>query len=81
MLLVNFKESPEKVADWVKAKGVTAPVVLDHNGAVTALYRVTGTPTAVVIGRGSAMIARALGPHAWTSGSARQLLDMLVKVP
>lgn len=81
MLLVNFKESPETVAAWVKAKDVTSPIVLDRDGAVTALYRVTGTPTVVVIGRDGTMIARALGPKAWNSGSARQLLDLLVKAP
>ena len=50
LLLVNFKESPEKVAAWVKAKDVTPRVVLDRDGAVAALYRVTGTPTVVIIG-------------------------------
>jgi len=78
---MNFKESAEKVAAWVKAKGVTATVALDRDGAVTALYRITGTPTVVLIGRDGTMIARAVGPQGWTSGSARQLLDMLVKAP
>jgi hypothetical protein len=81
VLLVNVRESQEKVATWVKAKSVTPTVVLDRDGAVTALYRVTGTPTVVVIGRDGKMIARALGPQAWNSGPARQLLDMLVKAP
>jgi redoxin len=81
VLLVNVRESPEKVAAWVKAKGVTPAVVLDRDGAVTALYRVTGTPTVVVIGRDGTMIARAIGPQNWNSGSARQFLDALVKAP
>jgi hypothetical protein len=81
ILLVNVKESPGTVAPWVKAKDVTPTVVLDRDGAVTALYRVTGTPTVVLIGRDGKMVARALGPQTWTSGLARQLLDMLVKAP
>jgi AhpC/TSA family protein len=81
VLLVDVRESPEKVAAWVKAKGVTPTVVLDRDGAVTALYRVVGTPTAVLIGRDGKMIARAIGPQAWNRGSARQLLDLLVKAP
>lgn len=81
MLLVDVKESPEKVATWVKAKGVTSTVVVDRDGAVTALYRVVGTPTVVLIGRDGKMIARAIGPQAWNKGSARQLLDLLVKTP
>ncbi len=62
VLLVNFKESPEKVAAWVKARGVTPPVLLDRDGAVAAAYQVTGTPTVVLIGRDGKMIARAIGP-------------------
>jgi hypothetical protein len=48
----------------VKARGVTPTVVLDRDGAVAALYRVSGTPTAVLIGRGGRMVARAIGPQA-----------------
>jgi hypothetical protein len=81
VLLVNFKETPEKVATWVKANQVTATVLLDGTGAVASLYRVTGTPTVVVLDRDGAMIARALGPQAWNGGPARQLLDLLVKGP
>ena len=81
VILVNFKEGPEKVAAWVRARDVTATVALDRDGAVTALYRVAGTPTAVLIGRGGKMIARAVGPQAWNRGSARQLLDALVNTP
>jgi hypothetical protein len=81
VLLVNFKENPEKVAAWVKANQVTPTVLLDSAGAVASLYRVTGTPTVVVIGRGGAMIARALGPQTWNAAPARQLLDLLVKGP
>jgi hypothetical protein len=81
VLLVNFRESPEKVAAWVKARNVTPRVALDRDGAAAALYRITGTPSVVVIGRDGKMIARALGPQAWNSGSARKLLDMLVASP
>jgi hypothetical protein len=79
VLLVNVKESAPKVTDWVKDKGVTPAVVLDRDGAVTALYRVSGTPTVVIVGRDGKMVARALGPQPWNTGLARQLLDILVK--
>lgn len=81
VLLVDFKESPEKVAAWVKVRDVTPTVALDRDGAVTALYRVTGTPTVFIIGKNGKMIARALGPQAWNSAAPRQLFDLLVKSP
>jgi len=81
LLLVDFKESPEKVAAWVKDHGVTPMVLLDRDGAVTGRYKVTGTPTVIVIGRDGKMVARAVGPRPWNSGDARQLLDLLLKTP
>ena len=81
MVLVNFRERPEKVSAWVKANGVTPPVLLDRDGAITTAFRVTGTPTVVLIDRDGNMTARAGGPQAWTSGSARKLLDVLVGQP
>ncbi len=81
VLLVNVKESPERVAAWVKAKGVTPTVLLDRDGAVTGAYRVTATPTAVLIGRDGKMVARAIGTREWNSGAGRRLLDALVAAP
>ena len=81
VLLVDFKENPEKVSAWVKDKDITPTVLLDRDGAVTALYRVTGTPTVYIVGKNGKMVARAIGPQAWNSGPARQLLDMLVTAP
>jgi hypothetical protein len=81
VLLVNYQERPEKVSAFVKAHRLTPPVVLDRDGAVTAAYRVTGTPTVIVIDRKANMVARAIGPQVWTGGSARRLLDLLVDAP
>ena len=81
VVLIDVRENAERVAAWVKAKGVTPPVLLDRDGAVTAAYRVTATPTVVLLDRDGKMIARALGPQSWTSGLARQLLDLLVGAP
>jgi len=81
VLLVNYQERPEKVSAFVKAHRLTPPVALDRDGAVTAAYRVTGTPTVIVIDRKGNMVARAIGPQGWTGGSARTLLDLLVDAP
>ncbi len=81
VVLIDVRENAERVAAWVKAKGVTPPALLDRDGAVTAAYRVTATPTVVLLDRDGKMIARAIGPQSWTSGLARQLLDLLVGAP
>jgi len=81
VLLVNDQERSEKVSAFVRAHRLTPPVVLDRDGAVTAAYRVPGTPTVIVIDRKGSMVARAIGPQGWTGGSARKLLDLLVDAP
>ena len=81
VVLVNYQERPEKVSAFVKAHRLTPPAVLDRDGAVTTAYRVTGTPTVIVIDSKGNMVARAIGPQGWTGASARKLLDLLVDAP
>ena len=81
VLAIDIQEAPDKVAAWVKARGMTLPVLLDRDGAVTAAYRVTATPTAVLIGRDGRMVARAVGTRAWGGAAGRALLDALLAAP
>jgi len=81
VLAIDIREDPRKVEAWVKAKGVTAAVLLDRDGAVTSAYRVTATPTAVLIGRDGRMVARAVGTRPWDGAAGRALLDALLAAP
>ena len=67
VLAINIQEDLARVEAWVKAKGFTPPVLLDRAGAVAAAYRVTATPTAVLVGRDGRMLARATGTRPWDS--------------
>ena len=60
MLAVNFAESPEQVAEFVDALGLTFPIVMDESGAINGdLYgsAVSGYPTSLLIDR-DGVIAR-----------------------
>ena len=81
ILAVNLQESRETVANWVKEKGITARVLLDPDGAVTTAYRVTVTPTVVLIGRDGTLVGRGAGDRGWTSAAGRALLQALVEQP
>jgi len=81
VLLVNYQERPEKVSAFVKTHRLTPPVVLDRDGAIASAYRVTATPTVILIDRKGNLVARAIGPQGWTGASARKLLDLLVDTP
>jgi peroxiredoxin len=81
VLAVNIEEPRGVVASWVKGAGVTVPVLLDGDGAVARAYRVTATPTAVLIGRDGRLVARAAGNREWEGPAGRALLDTLIAAP
>jgi len=78
IVAVNMKENRNEVAKWVKEKKVTSLVLLDFNGAVSQWYRVTGTPTVVLIGRKGEMIGRAVGPREWMGKKGQALFETML---
>ena len=78
VLAVDIQESRDKVAAWVKRSGISSRVLLDPDGAVTSAYRVTGTPTTVLIGRDGKMVARAVCTRDWLGDKGRALLKTLL---
>lgn len=81
ILLINILESRETAARWVKEQGITPQVLLDLDGSVTAAYRVTATPTVVLIGRDGKLVGRGVGARPWTSQAGRALFNALVQPP
>ena len=80
VVAVNIRESPEMVAAWVAARGVTTRVALD-DGDVARAYRVTVTPTVVLVDRQGNMRAKAHGIRPWATGQGRELLLALLAAP
>jgi hypothetical protein len=81
VLLVDIAERPETVAATVKQRSYRLPVLLDADSRTTNAYHVIATPTVFLIGRDGALLGRAIGPRAWTTGAGRALLDALLKGP
>ena len=81
ILAVNIQEGRARVAKWIKEKGVTSLVLLDPDGAVTAAYRVTVTPTVVLIGKDGKLVGRAVGNRGWNSDAGRALFKALIEAP
>jgi hypothetical protein len=79
LLLVNIGEDAELVRQTVKKRGYTAPVLLDAIGAVSAAYRVTGTPRVYLVDRRSQIIGRAIGSRNWAGEEGRRLLAALLR--
>lgn len=81
LLLVNMGEDPDRVRKVVKARGYTAPVVLDLDREVSDAYGVIATPTVYVMERRLQIIGRAIGKGAWTTEAGRRLIAALLKKP
>ncbi len=48
---IDFEETPDVVAPWIEEKGITFPVGLDSDGALSqGPYRVSTLPTSVLVG-------------------------------
>ncbi len=78
LLLVNLGEDPQLVGKTAQARGYTAPVLLDRDGAVSTAYLVTGTPTVYLVDRQSRVIGRAIGRREWAGEHGRRLIEALL---
>lgn len=68
----------EVVAPFVKSLGLTFPVGLDPRTTVAGEYRMAGLPTSILIDRGGAIVAVAVGPRDWDSAAAHQVIEQLL---
>lgn len=81
VVAINMGEERDRVARWVKDKGVTSRVLLDTDGSARRAYGVTGTPTVVLIGRDGRLVGRAVGPREWMGDKGRALFEALLAAP
>ena len=79
LLLINMGEDTDLVRRTVRARGYTAPVLLDPDRKVTADYRVTGTPTVYIVDRRLQIIGRAIGRRDWAGAAGRRLIEALLR--
>jgi len=62
-IAVDVKEDQAKVAAFVKELGLTFPVALDTDGAVSGVaYEVRGIPTTIFVDANGVVVARHVGP-------------------
>jgi len=85
ILTVNMKESPEKIKIFNTELKLNFKTLLDPEGEVFNLYRVTTLPTTFVIDKQGLVIARAVGPRDWGGKKSinyfKHLLAQEIKAP
>ena len=82
VLLIDFREDPDRVRQTVKERGYTAPVLLDESGDLTGkVYGVWGPPTVYIVDRQGRLVGRAAGPRPWDSPAGRRFIETLLDAP
>jgi peroxiredoxin len=69
----------EEMQRFAKAEGLSFPIALDAQFAVAQSYGVRGTPTTFLIDRKNRVIGGTVGPRAWDSDVAKQLMRHLLQ--
>ena len=81
VLLISFRENPERVRQTVRERGYVAPVLLDESGDVTGVkYGVFGPPTVYVVDPQGGLLARGVGPRDCASPAGRKLIEDLLNL-
>lgn len=77
VLAVNVEEDAEHVVPFVQRLGLSFPILLDRDGAVSRRYRITGLPTTYLIRANGKVDGVRLGPYtrAMLQGRVEQLLS------
>ena len=67
-----------RVASYVKSLQLGFPILLDPEGEVSDLYKVSGLPASYLIDRNGKLISRIVGSEDWASAEAFKLVDTLL---
>jgi len=79
VLMIDFREAPDKVRQTVKERGYVASVLIDESGDVTGkAYGVWGPPTVYIVDRQGRLVGRAAGPRQWDSPKGRQFIEAVL---
>ncbi|HKN19159.1 MAG TPA: TlpA disulfide reductase family protein [Dissulfurispiraceae bacterium] len=73
---VLYKDSPEKALNYLKARAIAFPVLID-TGNVADMYGITGVPETFVIDKKGTLKQRVVGPLQWDSPDVRAALSLL----
>lgn len=79
IVAVNFMESPEVVAEFVREEGLTYPILMDRQGRIAESYGVRRLPETVIIGRNGNLLGKTTGYKDWYKQDVRALAAALLK--
>ena len=78
IMALSIQEQKKKVSKFMKTNNIDFPVYLDSDGAVAAMYGVTGIPTTYIISPEGNIVGRAVGPRDWGGKESVGLMRSLM---
>jgi peroxiredoxin len=78
VVAVNAREKAAVIERYAKELNLSFPLVLDGDGEIYRAYGVIGFPTTFMIGRDGRALGLAVGPRAWNSAAAREMVTSLL---
>lgn len=69
------------VVPFIEAYGLTFPILLDPENAVSTMLQVRGIPTSYLLDKWGRVAEVAIGARDWNSNTMRRLLDQLLAEP
>ncbi|HEX8947413.1 MAG TPA: TlpA disulfide reductase family protein [Dissulfurispiraceae bacterium] len=73
---VLFRDDPAKAAEYMKANGISFPVLLDDKN-IALQYGLTGVPETFIIDSKGVVRQKIVGPIAWDAPEVKAALDKL----
>ena len=73
---VLFRDEPAKAAEYMKANGISFPVLLDDKN-IAVQYGLTGVPETFIIDSKGVVRQKIVGPIAWDAPEVKAALDKL----
>jgi peroxiredoxin len=81
MLAILSNDEPAFADQVVKKMGVTFPILIDPDKTASKAYGITGVPETYIVDKQGVLRERFLGPVAWDSREARQMLQKYLEMP
>lgn len=78
VLAVNYGESRERIAEFVRREGISLRVVLDPNKQAADAWKAKGLPMTFLVGADGRVRYWAFGEKDWSRGEALALVEKLV---
>ena len=78
VMALSIQEQKKRVSKFMKSNDIDFPVYLDSDGAVAAMYGVTGIPTTYIIAPDGRVVGRAVGPRDWGGKESVELMRSLM---